>query len=51
MRVGQDMGEWFSKLMGMKQGNPIPLTIFVAYLERIIDTDEEQRLDPVLKEI
>jgi hypothetical protein len=37
VRVGSELGEWFKTTVGTKQGDPISPTMFISYLERVMD--------------
>ena len=37
VRVGTELGDWFSVKVGTRQGDPISPTTFIGYLERVLD--------------
>ncbi|XP_047478509.1 uncharacterized protein LOC125031667 [Penaeus chinensis] len=37
VRIGNDIGDWFQQEKGLRQGDPISPTIFIVYLERIME--------------
>jgi len=40
-RVGGELGDWFRTTVGTRQGDPISPTIFISYLERVMDIIKE----------
>ena len=37
VRLGKDIGDWINQEMGTKQGDPISPTLFITYLERVLE--------------
>jgi hypothetical protein len=37
VRVGGELGDWFTTTVGTRQGDPISPTTFISYLERVMD--------------
>jgi len=37
VRVGKELSEWFETSVGTRQGDQISPTIFISYLERVMD--------------
>ncbi len=43
VRVGQQEGEWFGQTIGTRQGDPVSPVIFITYLERVMDAEQDER--------
>jgi len=41
VKVGQELGEWFSTTIGTRQGDPISPNTFITYLERVMGTIQD----------
>ena len=37
LKIGNELGEWFNISIGIKQGDPVSPSQFMAYLERVVD--------------
>ena len=46
VRFGKDIGDWISQEVGTKQGDPVSPTLFITYLERVLERlqDIEKRV-------
>ena len=42
VRIGTDIGTWFKQSLGTKQGDPMSPLMFISYLERIMDNNDEE---------
>jgi hypothetical protein len=43
VRVGQQEGEWFVQTIRTRQGDPVSPVIFITYLERVMDAEQDER--------
>jgi len=43
MRVGKELGEWFETSVGTREGDPKSSTLFISYLERVMDEAKENK--------
>jgi len=41
VKFEQDIGEWFNITVGTRQGDPLSPSIFITYLERVMDNFQE----------
>src|SRR5437870_11484364 len=41
VKVGQEVGEWFTATIRTRQGDPISPNIFITYLERVMDVIQD----------
>ena len=43
VKFGQETGRWFRQEVGTRQGDPQSALIFITYLERVLDTKQDER--------
>ena len=43
VRIGENQGVWFRTDIGTRQGDPLSLLLFIAYLERVMDHLKESK--------